>query len=350
MAEEPKEEFQTAPINIGQEKPSYSSDNLGSEAVEEPRTNNEVTLEDVEDWRKYFLRNHGYPSTNTYYSFLKQFVGIGTEINQKNIKKFQAERKSPPARAALKSFVEFLVEEKNFSPDLYMLRYFKTKTTKKFPESYSRSQIELLINNMESLLTKLMTIFIYQCGLRISEAVTITWNDLNYSEWLKNQSEYGKLNIRQAKGDKFRQVIVPPESMKLLYEMHSDRDANGIPKGHLVFPIKSVQDPTMVVMSFLDNKSHPKEENQYQYIVFASNAYRKELYRVSKKVLGRRISPHKLRHSFAQHLMDDGLPIDSLKELLGHSSYESTNVYARASTTKILRDLKVIRDKENEKK
>lgn len=54
-------------------------------------------------------------------------------------------------------------------------------------------------------------------------------------------------------------------------------------------------------------------------------------YRVTQKVLGKRINPHALRHSFASRLEEQGLSLSQIKELMGHSSTAITDIYVHLS-------------------
>jgi len=47
--------------------------------------------------------------------------------------------------------------------------------------------------------------------------------------------------------------------------------------------------------------------------------------------LARRVTPHMLRHSFATHLLDAGMPIELVQYLLGHESVRTTQVYAKTN-------------------
>ena len=69
------------------------------------------------------------------------------------------------------------------------------------------------------------------------------------------------------------------------------------------------------------------------------------VYRLVKKYFSKvstkvKASPHVLRHSFATHLLNNGADINSIKEILGHSSLASTQIYTKIKLPKIISDYK----------
>ena len=56
---------------------------------------------------------------------------------------------------------------------------------------------------------------------------------------------------------------------------------------------------------------------------------------VSSKV---KVSPHVLRHTFATHMLNNGADINTIKEILGHSSLSSTQIYTKIKLPKIVKD------------
>lgn len=287
---------------------------------------------DVLDWKKQYLKEgHSVASTNSYYSFIKRYVGYGVEINQKSLNRFRSNNMQGVCAASLKRFFEFLVNKKDFPEEILGLRFDKSKSLKRFPKSIPYVEVEKLVDGMPNLKEKILTLISYEFALRISEALKLKWSDFNWTEWLMDKTQYGKVNLINTKGGKFRTLPVSPRLMSMLYDNHQNRTTDGIPIGNLVFDYG--------IMDYLNNKEKSLDENKFDYINFAENKYREILYKVSKEVLGKRINPHQLRHSKAQNMMDAGVPIESIKAFLGHIRISSTEVYAQASPEKIKKDI-----------
>ena len=84
----------------------------------------------------------------------------------------------------------------------------------------------------------------------------------------------------------------------------------------------------------------PKRFNVAAYNMLPLKLERRTLQRwvscCGKKVLGRALTPHKLRHGFATHLLDSGMPVNQIQVLLGHANISTTMIYAHTNPKQAL--------------
>lgn len=139
---------------------------------------------------------------------------------------------------------------------------------------------------------------LYSTGCRISEVVGLKWNEVDL--------ENGKI-IVLGKGGKSRLVILGR--------------------------------PAVAALKALKEKNYPQFEN-----VFLSMLRRQMSVRDAERVMKRylaaaglssELTPHKLRHSFATHLLDAGADIRSVQEMLGHANLSTTQVYTHVSVERL---------------
>lgn len=145
---------------------------------------------------------------------------------------------------------------------------------------------------------------LYGCGLRRSELIGLTWTDVDFSRQL--------LRV-VGKGLKYRQVPLPVPLMPLLRELRSTANT-----------VFGEQEMTQRVV--LTDKGKP--------------CYPKYVYNIVVALLGtvttaEKKSPHVLRHSMATHLMDHGADLNAVKELLGHSSLNATQIYTHNAISRL---------------
>jgi len=297
-----------------------------------------VDANHVLEWKKQFLKEgHSIPSTNTYYSFIKRFVDYETEINQKTVDIFRRKNMCAPCSGALKSFFQFLVYKQEFPDTILNIRFDRNKTVRKFPKSLPYAEIRKLIDAMPTIRDRIMTLAIYELGLRISESLKLLWEDFSWTDWIADKTKQGSVNLKNTKGGKFRTIPVSQELMALLYNAHGKKTEAGLPIGLLIFDFG--------ILSYLQEKSEDLEQKKYNYIDYAKRRYRKILNRISETMLNKKVSPHQLRHSRAQDMMNKGVPIETIKAFLGHARISSTEIYAQASAEKLKADFEVYNQK-----
>jgi integrase/recombinase XerD len=136
----------------------------------------------------------------------------------------------------------------------------------------------------------------YSAGLRISEVVNLQIKDID--------SERMVIHVRQGKRNKDRYTILSPVLLQML--RHYWWAARPV---SYLFPSRS--------------KDKPISDGQVQRACKEAQV---------KMGIGKEISPHTFRHSFATHLLEAGTDLRVIQALLGHSSPQTTALYTRVST------------------
>ncbi len=245
-----------------------------------------------------FLKKNGTPINNDLnYSFIRQWI---VELSENKISPITINRKT----SSLKSYFNFLIRTGciNKSP-LKGHRNLKTKS--KIVEPFTDKEIEKIfqnftndgINDRDQLVIEVL----YSTGIRREELINIKVSDINF----ENQ-------LIKVKGKRNKERLVPilptlENSIKKYLSKNSSK-----------------------YLFFSKDGSKISKSTVYRII----NRYFRK---VSTKA---KLSPHVLRHTFATHLLNNGADINSIKEILGHSSLSSTQIYTKIKMPKIISDYK----------
>ena len=204
--------------------------------------------------------------------------------------------------SSLKSFFKYLMKmgKLEVSP---MITVHTPKINKRLPEFVLEDDMQTLFNHVEwkGKTERLVLLLFYSTGMRLTELITIKEVDVDYS---KSQIKV------LGKGNKERIVPISAEMRDSLKEYVAE---------------KSVQIEGITNL-FTDEKGKALQQRKVYTFV---NQYLSTITTIKKK------SPHILRHSFATHLMNNGASLNAVKELLGHSSLASTQVYTHNTIDKL---------------
>lgn len=168
------------------------------------------------------------------------------------------------------------------------------------PAVLTQTQVLALVNAEPDLMMRTIFITIYAAGFRISEVVRLATTDI--------QTEREVIHVRQAKGHKDRFVMLSKQHLSVLRAYWKARR----PQGKLFFP---GQKPTRWIT---------ERSVQRAFRIAADRAG-----------LDTNVTPHTLRHSFATHLLEQGVDIRLIQVALGHSNINSTARYARVAISTI---------------
>ena len=210
--------------------------------------------------------------------------------------------------SSLKSFYKFLVKTDtiNSSP---LIAHSPLKQSKKIQVPFSKDEIGALLDSdffksdYKGVLQKTIISFFYFTGVRRIELINLKTSDINMDSY----------TIRiMGKRNKERIIPMLPKLKESINEY---------------LKIKSQEFNNEISDYLFISKSGIQLSEKYVYRTV--NEYFKL---VSPKV---KKAPHVLRHSFATHLINEGADINSVKELLGHSSLSATQVYSHTSMERI---------------
>lgn len=225
---------------------------------------------------------------------LKQFVEW---LNQKGV----SPRTQARTISGIKSFFKYLlIEEKIMNDPTTLLE--SPKVGRKLPDILSMEEIDLLIDSVdvskpEGQRNRAMLETLYSCGLRVSELVNLKISNLSFDQ--------GFIKV-EGKSDKERLVPISKSAIDEINKyMEGYRNGLNINKecSNIVFLNRRGKTLSRV-MVFTIIKGLAEKVN-----------------------LGKKISPHTFRHSFATHLINGGADLRAVQEMLGHESILTTEIY-----------------------
>ena len=265
---------------------------------------------DIKDLHDYLTLNHIKLDKVTS-STIKDFI---IELSNRNLGAKTIGRKI----STFRQFFSFLVSDGIFKENP-TLNIIMPKRPESIPKALSQDILNKLIKTANDNTTKeglrdcTMLEILYSTGMRISELVSLEMKAL---ESFSNESEINLL-IVEGKGKKERAVIlnqIAGIALKNYLNIRSKFLSNGA-KSNWVFP--SISKNKKIV-----HISRQRFGQILKEIAIKSN--------IDPLI----ISPHKIRHSFATHMLDNGANLRIVQELLGHSDISSTQIYTKVSDSK----------------
>jgi integrase/recombinase XerC len=201
---------------------------------------------------------------------------------------------------ALKHFFDFLLEERLVFGNPVKASHF-ARLGRPLPKPLSPAQVQALFAQMHHPMDRALFGVMLRGGLRVSEVVKL---ERSHIDW-----EQRALLIAQGKGRKDRVVYLCADAIEALQACLAVR-----PKG-------------VATDTVFWNRKRPRSP-------LSVNAIQKKMQRLAKAA-GIEASCHRLRHTFASTLLENGAELVSVKELLGHAKVGTSERYARVSNQRV---------------
>lgn len=246
------------------------------------------------------LKNYAKSSIENYCSqlsvFLNDFEKIATkptEISERQIKEWLLKTNTINSRkhkiSAIKLFYHLTVKQ-----PLKFKNIEYPRSEKKLPIVLSVEEIQKMFTVCENLKHKVILALLYSCGLRVSELINLKWSHIDRSRMI--------INIIQAKGNKDRQVMLTPELIPLLEKYWNEYKS----KEYVL-----------------------KGQFDLQYSSRSIGEVIKQL--ASKAGINKRVYTHLMRHCAFTHMAENGIDINLIQRLAGHSNVKTTAIYLHTS-------------------
>ena len=257
---------------------------------------------DLIQYNNFIIENNGnLEIENADYKIIRSWI---VSMVNSNISNRSINRKV----SSLKSFYKFLIKTDTIKSSP-LKAHSPLKQSKKIQVPFSQEEINSLLdsdfftNDYKGVLQKSIIAFFYFTGVRRIELINIKESDISL--------ESSTIKV-MGKRSKERIIPILPKLKKSLEDYREIKSKyNGNTSPEYLFISKNGKQ--------LSEKFVYRTVNEYFKLV-------------SPKI---KKAPHVLRHSFATHLINEGADINSVKELLGHSSLSATQVYSHTSMERI---------------
>jgi site-specific recombinase XerD len=200
--------------------------------------------------------------------------------------------------SSLKEFFDFLREAGQMHLQPIIRRRHRLFAPSTLPKPMPEADLIQLFKVIDSVRDRLIFLLMLRCGLRVSEVCHLTWNDVDFHA--------STIRINNSKGQVDRIVYIAPDlekSLRLWQARHRSTE--------YLFPSRKVKSAPLTRgdLGWLMNKYLRLADIRLHY------------------------SPHCLRHSFATQLLNAGVSLEVLKELMGHRSIQMTLRYTKLYET-----------------
>lgn len=222
-----------------------------------------------------------------------------------DLRRFQVEQQEAgvpvPTMNSIVSALRFFFTQTLDRPDLAR-KLVRVTHPRRLPVVLSRDEVARLLNATTCLKHQAALSVAYGAGLRVAEVSALKVRDVD--------SERMLLRVERGKGGQYRNAMLPADLLMLLRQWWRAGRQQGVmhadgwlfPGQHYLKPISTRQ--------------------LHRIVVEAAQAAE----------IAKRVGPHTLRHSFATHLLEDGIDIRIIQVLLGHAKLDTTAFYTKVAT------------------
>ncbi|WP_297535546.1 site-specific tyrosine recombinase/integron integrase [Thermococcus sp.] len=255
----------------------------------------------IEEFETYLDLEGKSPNTVRMYSYyVRRYLEWGGEINARSALRFLARlRREGYSNRSLNLVIQALRAYFRFEGyDEEAEKLKPPKVPRSLPKALTRDEVKRLLSVIPPMRKRdrLIVLLLYGAGLRVSELVNLKRGDVDL--------ERGIIVVRGGKGAKDRVVPIPEF---LVEEIRSYLETRSDSSEYLL----------------VEERRRSKDKLSTKTVWYLLRKYGKRA--------GVEVTPHRLRHSFATHMLERGVDIRAIQELLGHSNLSTTQIYTKVT-------------------
>jgi len=294
---------------------------------------------------KIRFKHYSYSTERTYVHWIKHYIFFHNKKHPIEMGKVEIE--TYLTKLATKDKVSPTTQNQAFSAILFLykevlgvdisewnIQALRAQERKHIPVVLTKDEVKNILQNIPmeySLLVYLM----YGCGLRMNEALSLRIKDIDFG--------FSKIYIWDSKSLKDRTVPLPLKlkqqlvsQVELVTNLHQQDLNNGygsvfIPYAlEKKYPKSKFETKWQFLFPMKNISTDPRSKEKRRHHVHLQTLGRNIKVASQKANLNKRVTSHIFRHSYATHLLQAGIDLRSIQELLGHKSVETTMIYTHA--------------------
>ena len=303
---------------------------------------NEITASKIGVFTWWSNKHYSFSTERTYVHWIKHYIFFHKKKHPVEMGK--AEIEAYLTKLATKDKVSPTTQNQAFSALLFLykevlgvdvsqwnIQALRAQERKHIPVVLTKDEVKKVLQNIAldySLIVHLM----YGCGLRMNEALNLRVKDIDFG--------FDKIYVWDSKSLKDRTVPLPLklkakllEQVELVKNSHQQDLANGYGSVYIPYalerkyPASKYETKWQFLFPMKNISTDPRTKEQRRHHMHPQTLGRNIKVAAQKADLYKRVTSHIFRHSYATHLLQSGIDLRSIQELLGHKSVETTMVY-----------------------
>lgn len=211
------------------------------------------------------------------------------------------------------------------------IQALRAQERKHIPIVLTKEEVQKVLLNISGIY-KLVTTLMYGCGLRMNEVLNLRLKDIDFG--------FDKIYVWDSKSLQDRTIPLPQklkvklqEQIEIVQDLHKLDLNNGYGSVYMPhalerkYPLSKFETKWQFLFPMKNISTDPRTKEKRRHHMHPQTLGRNIKVAAQKANLNKRVTSHIFRHSYATHLLQAGIDLRSIQELLGHKSVETTMIY-----------------------